>query len=148
MSGEADKLKPSALNAPVPVKPVKFIHREGSQLPTYHADGAWGALNQHGLIRIGFYAENPPTPTTVIQDVNPDGSARGEQKQIGADDPEYFVLVRDFQCNVVLPLTGAIQVYQMLGSFIKISQEQMKERVEEIKHKWVESEQKKSAPQT
>jgi hypothetical protein len=138
---------PSAPDAPVTVKPVKFIHRQRDQLPTFHADGAWGVVNHHNLIRIGFYTENPPIPTAVIQPVNPDGSPKGEQKLEGADGSEHFPYIRDFQCNIVLPITGAIQVYQMLGNFIRVVQQQMTEQTKAMQSQ-IEAAQKKAAQQT
>jgi hypothetical protein len=138
---------PSASDASVTVKPVKFIHRQGDQLPTFHADGAWGVANHHNLIRIGFYTENPSTPTAVIQPVNPDGLPKGEQKLEGENDAEHFIYVRDFQCNVVLPITGAIQVYQMLGNFIRVVQQQMVDQTK-VMQSQIEAAQKKASQQT
>lgn len=145
-----DQTKPASPSSPaeqVTVKPIKFIHRQGDQLLTFHADGAWGVANHHNLIRISFYTENPPTPTSVIQPVNPDGTANGDPKLEGADDPEHFPYVRDFQCNVVLPITGAIQVYQMLGNFIRVVQQQMLEQTK-VMQSQIEAAQKKADQQT
>ena len=143
MPDQTKPANPSESAAPMPLKPVKFIHRQGDHLPTYHADGAWGAVNHHGLIRISFYTENPPVPKSVIQQVNLNGNAKGEPKLEGVDDPEHFLYVRDFQCNVVVPLTSAVQIYQMLGNFIKIAQEQMREQLKAMQSQLKEAAEKK-----
>jgi hypothetical protein len=133
---------PSNPFAPMTVKPVKFIHRNEDRMPIYHADGGWGISSHNHLIRINFYTENPPCPTSVIQDVNPDGSAKGQQMEIGVDDPDYFLIVRDFQCSIVLTPQSAIQIHQMLGSFIKVVQEQLLENFKQAQAKQQEAAQK------
>ena len=127
MSHSDENLKPSAAVETTQGKPVKLIHRESGNLPTFQADGGWGSVNNYSLIRIGFYAEHPQIPTAVIQHLNADGSPKGDQIEVGMDDA-HFVLVRDFQCNVILTLPSAIQINQMLGSFIVALQQQMKDQ--------------------
>jgi hypothetical protein len=109
-------------------KPVKFVHRQLENLPTFFADGGWGVLNHYNLIRIGFYTENPPVATSVIQPVLPDGTANGDQIHADERDSEFFVINRDFQCQITLTVPSAIQVYQMLGSFIRLAQEQLRDQ--------------------
>jgi hypothetical protein len=46
----------------------------------------------------------------VIHPINPDGTPTGEQKMNFIDDPDYFHVIRDFQCGVVLSLPAAIQL--------------------------------------
>lgn len=132
---EQDQLNPGTPAVPVPPKTVKFIHKQGDRLPTYHADGAWGVSNQHGNIRISFYTENIPVPTAAIHPVHPDGSPTGEQELEGIIDPKYFLMIRDFQCNVVLSITSAVQVHQMLGNFIRLTQENMAVQMKEAAEK-------------
>jgi hypothetical protein len=140
---EQDKPNPSAPAVPVPAKTVKFIHKQGDRLPTYHADGAWGVTNQHGNIRISFYTENIPVPTAAVNPVHPDGSPTGEQELEGVIDPKYFLMIRDFQCNVVLSITSAVQVHQMLGNFIRIAQENMAAQVKVMENQMKEAAEKK-----
>lgn len=132
MSETVKNPMPTASAAQIAVKPVKFIHRKDGHVPTYQADGAWGAANQFGLIRVSFYTESPPIPTSVIQPVHPDGRPKGEPQLIGADDPDHFLVVRDFQCDVVLTLASAAQISQMLANFVNLVQQQMKEQAESM----------------
>lgn len=133
MNEPRNKPIPSASDEPTSVKPVKFIQNQHTQTPTYHADGGWGVNNHHGLIRISFYTENPPIPTAIIQPVRSDGRPQGEAEMEGTTDSDHFVVQRDFQCNIVLPLSGAVQVHRMLGNFIQIVQQEMMDQLEETR---------------
>jgi hypothetical protein len=142
MPDQDKKSIPNATDAPASAKPVKFIHRQPDHLPTFHAEGAWGLMNPQGFIRVGFYTENPTSPKVIIQPVNAEGLPTGPATEEGMEDNEYFVMIRDFQCNVVLSLSGAVQVYQMLGNFIRLGQQQMKEQITEMQSQLKEAEKK------
>jgi hypothetical protein len=128
MSNPAYSLKQGATDKQPAAMPVKVTQKQGEHLPTYHADGGWGISNHHGMIRIAFYTENPPIPESIIQHVHPDGKPKGSPEIAGPDVSEYHIVVRDFQCNVILPLSAAVQVHGMLGNFIKVVQEEAAER--------------------
>ena len=116
-----------------PSKPVKYLFLGSDSAPTFPADGAWGALNHFHVIRLGFYTDNPPTPSAVVQDVDQTGSPRGDLKPQGGDDPNFYMVSRHFQCNVTLSLISAIQVHQTLGNFIRTAQQQMKDQAEDMR---------------
>ena len=101
--------------------PVKFIHEKCPQYRTYHVDGAWGAITGLSNIQLELYSEHPPLPKAVIHPVKPDGTYTGEQSIEGIDDPDHFVVVRDFQLGVVLSLQSAKLVHEILGNFIEMS---------------------------
>jgi hypothetical protein len=148
MPDETKAANPSASAEQFNVKPVKFIHRRGDLVPTYFADGGWGTLNYYSLIRVSLFTENPQMATAAIQPVNPDGSAKGEQIHEGVNDDKYYIINRDFQCNITLTVPAAIQVYQMLGNFIKLAQVQMKDQSIAMQNQMREAAEKKAAQQT
>jgi hypothetical protein len=123
---------PSAPAAPIAVKPVKVIHEKGSQFRTFHADGAWGIVNSFGNLQVDFCVERPPTPTAVLQPIK-DGNFTGEQIMQGVDDPDYFLIVRDFQCGVILSYAAAVQVHTLLENYIKSVKQQMDSTLAQVK---------------
>ena len=133
MTEQATNLNPSPVQTSFVPKPVKFVHEKDPQYRTYHADGAWGTINSFGNLQIEFCVERPPTPNAVIQPVKPDGNFTGEQTLEGLDDPDNFVVVRDFQCGIVLSIAAAVQVQSVLDSFIKTSKQQMDSALAQIK---------------
>jgi hypothetical protein len=135
MAEQANEQQTVAAETSLPLKPVRFVSRESEQVPTFSADGAWGAMNHFNMIRLSFYTENPPIPTAVVQPVDKEGNPEGDPQHHGIIDPNYWVIVRDFQCHISLNLSSAVQIYQMLGSFIKVTQEQMKEQTEAMRLK-------------
>jgi hypothetical protein len=135
----SDPVKHPNPGDPIAVKPVKFIHRQNGPVPTYQADGAWGGANQYGLIRMSFYTEAPPIPNAVIQPVYADGRPKGDPQFIGGEDTEHFLVVRDFQCDVILTLAGAHAVHQMLGNFIQAVGQQMRDQVQAIQQQQEEA---------
>jgi hypothetical protein len=123
--------KPSSPGEVVPqpkVRPVKFTHEKGTQFRTYHADGMWGVVNAQGNLNMHFYVEFPRLADAAISPVNPDGSFTGELKLLGAgeSDPTYYLVTRDFQCNVVLSLASAISTRDQLNFFIDSAQAHLK----------------------
>lgn len=143
----AEPHKPIESAVPAKVLPVKFVHRNEDRVSTFHAEGAWVVANPQGFIRLGFYTENPPIPSAVIQPVAQDGTPNGEPRIEGGDDPNHFVLMRDFQCNVVTSLSAAIQIHAALGNFIKIAQEQLKQQIDDMQAQIKQAAQKTSAQQ-
>jgi hypothetical protein len=132
MSEPANIPNPGDLKSSAPIKPVKFVHNRNSNLPTYQADGAWGGANQYGMIRVSFYTESPPIPTAVIQPVHPDGRPNGDPSVEGLDDPKHFIVVRDFQCDVILTVSSAAQIAQMLANIVAAVQQQMKDQAQAV----------------
>lgn len=124
---------PGAQPAPVAPKPVKITHERGAQYRVYHADGAWGVISHHGNVQIDFCVERPPTPSGVIEPVQPDGKPTGEQQLEGLGDQKYFHVVRDFQCGIVLSFAAAMQVRSVLDNYIAQTKKQMDTAIEQIK---------------
>jgi hypothetical protein len=109
--------------------PLKIIHAGLDRAQTYHVDGGWAVINNQGNVKLSLFTENPPVPPIVVQSMNPDGSASGAPKYEGI---EPNVVARDIQCNIILPLTGARQLHQLLGSCIQAIQQQMGEQVKTV----------------
>ena len=124
---------PNTTQIPLVAKPVKFVHEKDKQYRTYHADGAWGTINSLGNLQIEFCVEHALTPTAVVQPVKPNGEFTGEQRMLGLDDPDHFVVIRDFQCGIVLSYAAAVQVQSVLETFIKTSKQQMDAALAQIK---------------
>jgi len=107
-------------------QPVKFVHEKCPQFRTYHADGTWGTVSGESNIHLNFYTEYPKMVTGVIHQVNPDnGNYVGEGKLQGFPDPDYHVVIRDFQCDIVLSIASAERVQTLLNSFIPIAKKQL-----------------------
>ena len=51
----------------------------------------------------------------------------------GIDDPDYFVIIRDFQCGVILTYVSAVQLYGLLDTYIKATKQQMDDRIATLK---------------
>jgi hypothetical protein len=133
MQDQEKKPISSAHATPLQLKPVKFIHEKGAQYRVYHADGAWGVINNFGNVQIDFCVERPPMPSAVIHPVKQDGNYTGEQTMEGIEDKNHFVVVRDFQCGVVLSFAAAVQVHSVLEVFIKSSKQQMDAAMAQLK---------------
>lgn len=106
------------------VRPVKFVHQKAASFRTYHADGTWGVISAMGNFHMQFYVECPKSADAVINPVKADGSFTGESQMIGAgeNDPDYYIVTRDFQCNVVLSVLGAVNLREQLDVFIRSRQ--------------------------
>jgi hypothetical protein len=46
----------------------------------------------------------------------------------GVTDPNYYVVVRDFQCGIVMSIESAIRVRAVLDGFIKTAQKMLADR--------------------
>jgi hypothetical protein len=131
MNEPQDK-SPAASASPQPAvtfQPVKFVHEKGSQFRTYHAAGVWGVVNAESEIHLNFYTEYPRLATGIINEVNPaDGTYTGKFQMEGVTDPNYYVVVRDFQCGVVMSMESATRVRAVLDSFINAAQKMLADR--------------------
>ena len=129
---EPENNSPASSASPQPAfkfQPVKFVHEKGSQFRTYHAAGVWGVANAESEIHLNFYTEYPRLATGVINEVNPaDGTYTGEFQMEGVTDPNYYVVVRDFQCGIVMSIESAIRVRAVLDGFIKTAQKMLADR--------------------
>jgi hypothetical protein len=134
MSDESKQAKTVESAVPFVAKTVKITHEKGSQYRVYHADGAWGVISHHGNVQIDFCVERPPMPSAIVQTVNPNGSPTGEQQLEGIGDQNYFHVVRDFQCGIVLSYAAAVQVRSVLDNYIAQTKHQMDDALEHIKH--------------
>jgi len=126
-------------------KPIKYLLQGSDNAPTFPADGAWGSLNHLHVIRIGFYTDNPATPPEVVQDVDPVGNPKGDLQFKGLDNSDYYLISRQFHCNVTLSLISAIQVHQMLGNFIRTAQQQMKDQAADMRAELKAAEERKAS---
>src|ERR1700733_5756418 len=135
MTKTTEKSIPSATVASTPPKPVKFIHEKAAQYRVFHADSAWGSINQWGNVQLDFCVERPAAPSFVVQPVKPDSSFTCERIMHGEEDPTYFLVVRDFQCGVVLSYASAVQVHALLDNYIKTTKQQMDGLIEKIQKK-------------
>src|ERR1017187_7087568 len=122
---EAENKSPENPASPQPAmkfQPVRFVHEKGPQFRTYHADGAWGALNAQNEIYVNFFAEYPRLATGVINQVrSEEHTYTGKFQLLGDTDPDHFVVIRDFQCSVVLSIENAVRIRGLLDSFIQIA---------------------------
>ena len=114
-------------------KPVKFIHEKGPQYRVFHVDGAWGSINVQGNAQLELYVEHAVTPSAVVQPIQPDGIFSGEQIPFGLVDKDHFLVIRDFQCGVVLSYNAAVQVKNVLDSYIATVKDQLDSAIEQIK---------------
>jgi hypothetical protein len=103
-----------------PALPVKFIHEKIGGFQIFHADGAWGMVNNQVNAQLNFYIEHEPFPETLIMQVDKNGVFTGEAELLPKSDGKHFVIKRDFQVGVVLSLTAARQVRGLLDNFIKM----------------------------
>jgi hypothetical protein len=128
MTEPQDK-SPSIPTSPEPKKKfqtVKYVHEKGPEFRTYHVDGTWGAVNSESQIHLTFFTEYPRLATGVIHQVNPEnGFYTGEFQLQGVPDPDYFVVVRDFQCSIALSIASAERLHSLLGSFIEIAKKEL-----------------------
>jgi len=129
---EPENKSPAIPVSPQPAvkyQPVKFVHEKGSRFRTYHAAGVWGVVNAESEIHLSFFTEYPRLATGVIHQVNPaDGTYTGESQMEGATDPNYYVVVRDFQCSIVMSVESAIRVRGVLDAFIKLAEKSLADR--------------------
>ncbi len=116
---------PTAPQQAVKFRTVKFIHEKSPQFTTYHADGSWGAINADSEIYINFFAEFPQPSKGVISDVIPEtGVYTGRHEFFPPDDPNYQVVIRDFQCSVAMSIKVAERLHALLTGFIKMAKDQ------------------------
>lgn len=132
MPDQTKQVNPSESAVPFVAKTVKIIHEKGAQYRVFHADTAWGVISPHGNVQLDFCVERYPTPSGVIQPVQPDGKPNGEQTFLGLSDQNYFNIVRDFQCGIVLSFAAAVQVRSVLDNYIAATKSQM-DAAEQIK---------------
>ena len=129
---ESEHKSPAIPASPQPAvkfQPVRFVHEKGSQFRTYHAAGVWGVVNAESEIHLNFFTEYPRLATGAIHQVNPtDGSYTGDFQTEGITDPNYYVVVRDFQCGIVMSVESAIRVRGVLDGFIKMAQQFLADR--------------------
>jgi hypothetical protein len=78
--------------------------------------------NNAGMIQLNFFVEHDPLPVHVIHPINEQGvpSPAGTISS-AQDDPENFVVVREYQTAVVFSPATARRLQALLGNFIKIS---------------------------
>ena len=125
MQDQTKTANPGEPTLPDRAKDVKFINEKPAYYRIFHSDGTWGTINAHGNVLVDFFVERPPTPSAVIQPVLPDGNFTGEQKMQGLEDPDHFIVVREFQCGIVMSLNAAIQLNSVLESYIKTTKQQL-----------------------
>jgi hypothetical protein len=102
--------------------PVKFLTEKDASFRTYHADGAWGMINNHANIQLNFFVERPPMASDVTYQLDEKGSPIDQGNMTIQQEKGHFLLVREYQSAVVLSLPCARIVHSVLGSFIKIAE--------------------------
>jgi hypothetical protein len=103
------------------IKSLKFVHQKNGNFQIFHADGGWGLVTRDGSIQIEFYTEHQPMPPAVVHTFEPDGNLSPAFTIEGVRDhahPDQAIMVRDFQCAIVVHLPAAVQLHTMLGNFI------------------------------
>lgn len=126
MNGPDQKL---AVAQPSQLKPlpVRFIHKESKSFHTVPADGVWGMVNGQGNIQIIFLTEHPPIPDAVIFPVNQDGGFVGQMtEEYKENDPNHYIVIREFQVGVTMSITAAKQAHIVLGNFIAMVEDQLR----------------------
>lgn len=115
------------------VRPVKVIHKKIDQYRNIPIDGVWGMINQNGVIQLELYLEKPPLPTTLEYPVvsTPEGQKLDanfkDYYAEGEKSGSQFIVIREMQAGLILPLAAAMQLHHVLGNFINIARDQMKE---------------------
>jgi len=112
---------PASPQAAAKFLPVKFVHEKGPQFRTYHVDGQWGVIDSQNQIHLNFFTEFPKFATGVVHQVNQvDGNYTGEFNMQGIPDPDYNVIIRDFQCGIVLSVATAERFRGLLDTYIQM----------------------------
>lgn len=100
-----------------PPQEVEFRYSRSPGYRLHPADGAWGGLTPGGDVMVCFYVEHFPTPSTVRQPVNEDGTLG---KEVFREPPrEPGVITRELQTGVVLTLDEAERLAQWLAGRVK-----------------------------
>ena len=121
-SKEFDPYKEEAAQAALPL-PVKFITEKDASFRTYHADGAWGMVNNFGNIQLNFFVERPPMVDSVTYQLDKLGHPADEGTLDIQQEKGRFLVVRELQSAVVLSLASARLVHATIGNFIKIAED-------------------------
>lgn len=107
---------------------VKLFHKKSGNFRVVHADGAWGGVNNTGIVHLTFFAEHPAIPTTVTYPLDKNGLMVNTPTQ-ECDEGQH----REMEIDVALSLPAALQVQATLGNFIKVAIEQMNQMNEQAK---------------
>jgi hypothetical protein len=111
-------------------------HKKSGAFRVVHADGAWGGVNQFGIVHLTFYAEHPAIPTSVTYPVK-DGVTINQPKAVGDDGTQ-----REMEIDIALSLPAAVQVQKTLEIFIKMAMSQMNALSENLKQQEKQTESK------
>jgi hypothetical protein len=99
---------------------VKLHHKKSGFFRVVHADGAWGGVNNIGIVNLTFYSEHPAIPTSVTYPLDAAGNAINTPTIVGDEG-----MHREMEISVALALPAALQVRATLDSFIKLAVEEM-----------------------
>ncbi|MGA9408421.1 MAG: hypothetical protein WBW71_14900 [Bacteroidota bacterium] len=108
---------------------VKFHHKKSGFFRVVAADGAWGGVNQAGVVHLTFFSEHPSIPTSVTYPLK-DGIMSSPPTAEGNEGID-----REMEIDVALSIPAAMQVRATLDNFIKLAEEQMKQWKEQIESK-------------
>ena len=103
------------------LKPVETLFRKADDVPMYHVDGGWSlASSDPQQIVIKFFLEHTPVPKQITHPLTPDGSSVSPVPDsiLSEDDSLHFTIVREFQAGIVMPISGARRLHQLLGTVI------------------------------
>jgi hypothetical protein len=88
-------------------------------------DGAWVGLNGHGKIILNFFSESPALPKLAIVETTPDGKKFTDKKAETRMETDAGA-VRQFEISVTMSPVTAKLLFETLGNFIKLAEEQEK----------------------
>lgn len=101
---------------------LRFHYIKGTDFRTFHADGVFGGPAPSGKqLNLSFYAERLPIPTETVHRLvqDPGGQVRlGEEMSDLRQSREG--LIRELQCNIVMPLSAAKLLRDWLQTNIKL----------------------------
>jgi hypothetical protein len=122
---DSPEQSPSSKAAADSYLPVKFIHEKNPQFRTYHADGVWPMVSGCAEVNINFYAESPRIASGSTHEVDPKtGLYTGKFELQWGSDPQYHIVMRDFQCCLVLPIIVAERLLGLLPNIIESAKKQ------------------------
>lgn len=108
---------------------INFDYIKSSQFRVVYADGAFLALNAHG-VSISFFSERQPIPRRTVHKVNPDGTVGDEiaEQRVVRD-----AVIRDTESAVIMTIDTAKRVREKLDEVIKKFEEAVAKQPKELK---------------
>jgi hypothetical protein len=114
-------------DAPNPEKPAKLLkvhQQKGALFRVIHADGAWCSVGPYQNIHLAFYNERAPIPTAVYFALDEKNLASHELVEKREGKSGSF---RELEVDVVISLEVARTLQWLLGNYIKLADDQLKD---------------------